>query len=163
MNKMKINIPMFAALILLLLTMITTHMTSGLYARYTSHASGSASARVARFAVTGVVTPVEDENGKYTLVVINDSEVTVHYNIIVEVDNHLSVTLGGVTKTPVLGSVTFENDDWKLAPGASTENPMLMTIDVADWTNITQSDKNFGATEPVTFTFTVKVDAEQVD
>ena len=36
-----------------LLTMVTTHITSGLYARYTGSASGSASARVAKFKVTG--------------------------------------------------------------------------------------------------------------
>jgi len=46
-KKAKLNIPMCLALILLCLTMFTTHLMSGLYARYVTKGSGEDSARVA--------------------------------------------------------------------------------------------------------------------
>ena len=69
----KVNIPMCAALVLLLLTMISVHLTSGLYARYTSTASGSDSARVAKFHVVSdqpqdvQVNCWESNEGVYTI------------------------------------------------------------------------------------------------
>lgn len=45
----KVNIPMILAAILLFLTLLSIHLTSGLYARYVTTASGSDSARVAKF------------------------------------------------------------------------------------------------------------------
>lgn len=47
--KAKMNIPMCVAMVLLCLTLITTHMMCGLYARYIARASGEDSARVAEF------------------------------------------------------------------------------------------------------------------
>ena len=44
-----INIPMFAAAVLFCLTLISLHLTGGLYAKYTSAATGSDSARVISF------------------------------------------------------------------------------------------------------------------
>ena len=48
-HKAKINIPMCFAAILLCLTLISIHLTSGLYAKYISSASGNDSARVIKF------------------------------------------------------------------------------------------------------------------
>ena len=48
-HKTKINIPMCLAVILLCLTLISIHLTSGLYAKYISSASGNDSARVIKF------------------------------------------------------------------------------------------------------------------
>ena len=79
MGKAKLNIPMCAALILLLLTMISVHMTSGLYARYTSTATATDTARVAKFDVTRSVEPVKDKNGVFELTVTNNSEVSITY------------------------------------------------------------------------------------
>jgi len=45
----KLNIPMCIACVLLCLTLLSVHLTSGLYSRYTSSASGSDSARVVKF------------------------------------------------------------------------------------------------------------------
>ena len=45
----KVNIPMFVAAVLFCLTLLSVHMTSGLYARYISSAYGSDSARVISF------------------------------------------------------------------------------------------------------------------
>ena len=48
-HKTKMNIPMCLAAILLCLTLISIHLTSGLYAKYISSASGNDSARVIKF------------------------------------------------------------------------------------------------------------------
>lgn len=48
-HKTKMNIPMCLAAILLSLTLISIHLTSGLYAKYISSASGNDSARVIKF------------------------------------------------------------------------------------------------------------------
>lgn len=50
-NRGKVNIPICVAAVLLFLTLLSTHLCSGLYARYTTTASGSDSARVARFEI----------------------------------------------------------------------------------------------------------------
>ena len=160
MGKAKLNIPMFAALILLLLTMVTTHMTSGLYARYTASATASDSARVAKFDVTGDVTGA---GNVYYLTVNNNSEVAVEYSVVVQMHPKLSVTIGEETKTlkDDETSVTFENDDWKLAPNANSE-PIAMTFAVADWSGLTKSTDN-GEQVTVNLDFAVKVTAVQID
>jgi hypothetical protein len=48
-HKTKINIPMCLAVILLCLTLISIHLTSGLYAKYISSDSGNDFARVIKF------------------------------------------------------------------------------------------------------------------
>lgn len=163
MNKMKLNIPMYAALVLLLLTLITTHITSGLYARYTGVVSGSENVRVAKFKVACDVEPVSDEEGKYTLTVTNDSEVAVKYSIVVEMSDHLSAAISGEKKTLAAGEtfVTFENDAWTLAPSES--EPLPLQFAVENWKGITDPDTNNGASEKVPFGFKVKVTAEQID
>lgn len=156
MGKAKLNIPMFAALILLLLTMITTHMTSGLYARYTASATGSDSVRVAKFEVTCDVERVAGTD-TYILTVQNNSEVTVKYSVQVTLDPHLSAKLDGVE--PVDG--LFENADWQLLPEAEPVEHTL-ALAVTNWNGLTTSDEP-QATEPVSLSFSVNVIAEQVD
>ena len=51
MGKTKLNIPMCAAVVLLYLTLLSIHLTSGLFARYTTTVTASDSARVAKFDV----------------------------------------------------------------------------------------------------------------
>lgn len=80
----KVNIPMVLACVLLCLTLISIHLTSGLYARYTTTATASDSARVARFEVEGTATEelkldCRAKNGEYIITVQNNSEVTVEY------------------------------------------------------------------------------------
>lgn len=162
MSKTKLNIPMFAALILLLLTMVTTHYTSGLYARYSSTAYGADTARVAAFDVSFVLTKNEDDT--YALTVSNDSEVSVKYSIIVEMDPHLSVAIGDDVKT-IEGSetfVTFENASWTLTPETEAE-PLTLTFAVADWSGLTDPDQDEGSFTEVELGFKVRVAAEQID
>ena len=170
MGKAKLNIPMCAALVLLLLTMISVHMTSGLYARYTSTVTVSDSARVAKFDVTTVVTPVAGENGKYNLNVTANSEVAVTYHMdLVFTEslgdalsgNKLAITVDGdsgdwneATKT-----LSFSNID-TLNPGPANKNHTLL-FDILDWTFVTAGESGDEITKVLSFT--ANVTAEQVD
>lgn len=51
-RKSKVNIPILAACILLCLTIFSVHLTSGLYARYTTTGTGQDEARVAKFDIS---------------------------------------------------------------------------------------------------------------
>ena len=164
MDKMKLNIPMFTALILLLLTMITTHMTSGLYARYVATSSGGDSARVAAFDVSSQLTADSEVNGKYTLTVSSASEVAVEYKIVVTFDAPMSVALNdGTPQTRPAGenTVTFTNEDWKFAPGTHSAEYTLQFA-MADWTYITKTVTNEQEASQ-TIAFSVDVVAEQID
>lgn len=56
-RNQKVNIPMFMSVVLFWLTLVTTHFTGGLYAKYVVKGSGEDSARVIKF---GTVTITED-------------------------------------------------------------------------------------------------------
>lgn len=164
-NKRKVNIPMCAALVLLLLTMISVRITSGLYARYTSTASATDSVRVAKFDVSCDVQPVEDTEGVYTLTVTNHSEVAVEYSFTVCVPDTISVAVDSqAARSPAAGedTVTFENDNWKLAPGEHTQNHTL-TFAVVNWANLTPPSPEPEVSRDVTVIFDVIVTAEQLD
>ena len=168
MGKQKVNIPMCAALVLLLLTMISIHMTSGLYARYTSTATATDSARVAKFDVEAAVTATAT-NGEYTLTVNNKSEVAVKYKVIVtfnevlpEADT-LTVKLGDTTIT-TSDKMTYTTDYvGTLAPGA-TGTPHTLTIGingVGGWQDYTKPVS--GKKVDVPLAFSVDIVAEQID
>lgn len=83
----------YLAGILLCLVMLTTHLTSGLYARYTTSSAFEDSARVAVFEVSQKGTLMENglqvsmapsEDKDYTLIVNNKSEVDIRYYISLE-------------------------------------------------------------------------------
>lgn len=88
--KEKVNIPICAAAVLLCLTLFSAHLTGGIYARYTTSASGSDSARVAKFEVTEAGTVLTDSitadlipgaEETRTIQVTNNSEVVVKYSV----------------------------------------------------------------------------------
>ena len=64
---------------------ITSHMMSGLYARYSTTATGSASASVAKFDIDANCV-YDAETDKYKLTITNNSEVTVSYSVLFMVD-----------------------------------------------------------------------------
>lgn len=82
----------YLAGVLLCLTLVSVHLTSGLYARYCSTASGEDSARVARFNVTAegeltatfsaLISP--GETVEKTVKVHNNSEVAITYTVSAE-------------------------------------------------------------------------------
>lgn len=164
MKKAKLNIPICAALVLLFLTMVSIHMTSGLYARYTTSDSAHDSARVAKFAVESVLTPVENENGKFTLTVTNNSEVAVQYKVEVEFSAPMSVALNSGDAKELEGdatSITFSDTSWTLAPGAEADTHTLQ-FSLNDWSYITKNANNVSEWEE-SLDFTVNVTAEQID
>lgn len=94
--------------VLFCLTLFSMHLTSGLYARYTTSASGSDSARVARFNIeqTGELTQLIELDvypgfaESYTLALKNNSEVAVSYTVTAEqltMNLPLEVSLSGST------------------------------------------------------------------
>ena len=141
MTRNKKNIPMYAACILLCLVLITTYMTSGLYARYTAEGLGSDSARVATFDITNSdlrfsekmridIAPAEDEVKE--IAINNKSEVVVKYTLkVVNQTNNIPLQFkispdGGSTFTDMIalkdqeGKPTGEViSEGNLVPGAS--------------------------------------------
>lgn len=173
MGKPKLNIPMCAALVLLLLTIISIHLTSGLYARYTATGTASDSARVAKFDVKADVQPATDEDGnkmedRFVLTVTNNSEVAVKYNVVIGFTDPMSIAISiamddDPAQTPAENesSVTFTNENWTLAPG-SASSPHTLQFAVTDWTDITKSVSG-APTAEMSLNFTVSVTAEQID
>ena len=170
MGKAKLNIPMCAALILLLLTMISVHMTSGLYARYTSTATATDTARVAKFDVARSVEPVKDKNGVYELTITNNSEVSITYHVDLVFkeslkdaldSGKLSITLHGKTGSwdDSTNTLTFN----KVETIKYNSEPVTreLVIEVQDWKFVTAAGE--GASIEKTLDFTVNVTAEQVD
>lgn len=170
MGKAKVNIPICAALVLLFLTMVSIHMTSGLYARYTSTSTASDSARVAKFDVDAnkqddvtVICDIDGDNGDYVITVNNKSEVAIKYNIDLVFDKALFAGVElkiGETKGVVLDDKTVKfSDVGLLAPGGNMDH--TVTFHVTNWETITKDMTGIkGTTE---LSFTARVHAVQVD
>ncbi len=97
-NKTKVNIPICIAAVLLCLTLFSTYLVTGLFARYATSAQGSDHARVAKFSIKrgGALTEsieadlVPGEDKGVTLIIENNSEVAVEYTVTVtNVSNNL--------------------------------------------------------------------------
>ena len=172
-ERQKLNIPMCLALILFVLTMISIHLTSGLYARYATVATASDSARVAKFAVSGALdrgdvtlTYAPDAAGAYNMTVTNESEVTVEYSVSIVFgdenlpEDALNVTLGTQNGTWEGNTLTFSNVG-TLEPGAGDQTYTLH-IGVNDWSYIT-ADVADGESVTKALNFTVNIHAVQVD
>ena len=109
--KNKVNIPLFLASILFCLTLISSSLTSNLIAKYSAAASGSDSARVAKFDAVAtkdnsqpgtieLVPGDSDSSGTYEFTIKNNSEVVVKNIIIVKnVPNQVKVIYNGTEKT----------------------------------------------------------------
>ena len=117
MRKSNKRTPLFfyVGVILLCVTMVSVHMSSGLYARYTSVASGDeASARVATFEYTGgspqitsselVVKVTPNAPVEYDFSFRNDGETAIRYTVSVEnVSKNLPLLLNDVTGVVEIG------------------------------------------------------------
>lgn len=131
----KVNIPFTIAVVLLCLLTFSVYLTSGMLARYTTRASFSDSARVAKFTVGAtssitnmkfdyrggafkavdeqggviVVNNVEQTVHPYSLTVTNNSEVAVRYNVelIPEAGSFANITVSAmVGETALTVTVT---------------------------------------------------------
>ena len=112
-RRSKVNIPICAAAVLLCLTMFSAHLTGGIYARYSTTASGSDSARVIKF---GQLT-LTDETKTPTITVGSGSEAIEQIIVIpgVPIDREVLVSFdGSESATYVFLEVVVEKggDDW---------------------------------------------------
>lgn len=154
--------------VLLFLTLLSTHLLSGLYARYTSVATGSDSARVAKFDVQ--VTGPEDieifyggtGEGPYDITVVNNSEVAVACNmdvVVSEINFGITVTLNGTPLSTSEAKTLPFGKLGEIAPGGTATYDM--TFAVQDWGQFTQAIE--GTSREHEVTFTMYIDVVQVD
>lgn len=176
MGNRKFNIPMCAAFILFILTLISMHLTSGLFARYTVTATGSDTARVAKFDVQAGVgenitmdCTLGTDPGKYSITVKNNSEVAVRYSITVDFTEQipgtaLMVTLDGESGTMSNNTLSFQNCG-ELVPNAEEKNHNL-EFTMTNWSHVTSRENGGVRGEPNAtweLDFNVTVHAEQID
>ena len=141
--------------VLLCLTLLSVHLTSGMFARYSATATGSDTARVANFQVTDTGTFTKDlyleynpgMSNKYDIVIENRSEVAVKCTVTVErLSNHIPMK---VTLSGDITDVTFAPND-----------PVTKTVGLElNWPN-TENDAVYSYEVDA---IRVRVCAEQID
>ncbi len=133
--KSQKNIPMRIAAVLLCLTLFSTYLVTGLFARYTTSAQGSDHARVAKFSIQGsgaLSRSIEaslfpGESQTATLIIENNSEVAVEYTVAVtNVTNNLPLSFRmvkeGASPTVDTNGTTFTA---RQIPGSHTDKYTL--------------------------------------
>lgn len=134
-NKIKINIPIRVAAVLLCLTLVLTYLVSGLFARYVTSSESSSSARVAKFSIEGegilsesiAVSLAPGGYEEKTFSIKNNSEVSVEYTVeVAKMTNNLPLELSMKKKD---SSSTEEESNTKFIvrqdPGSHTDEYTL--------------------------------------
>ncbi len=170
----KANILMCTAAVLLCATLFSMHFVGGLYARYTTSASGSDSARVAAFSITqegtifnnieANVTPGETQS--VTLTIKNNSEVAMEYTLTVtNVTGNITPLKFKLTPTEGAPSVTTESYENGISinsagqiPGEHTDKYTLNIV----WEPSEKEEDDLALIGMVDY-ITVSVTAAQVD
>ena len=160
-NINKVNIPLLLAGILFCLTLISSSLTSNLIAKYSTTATGSDSARVAKFDVNtstnnqpGTIELVpgdSDSNGTYTFKITNNSEVVVKNSVIVQgVPDNVQVKVGfNETQKTQTGPGDLAFDVGELGIGANVDCTLTFSALDGSATQVAQ--------------VTIRVLTEQVD
>lgn len=147
---------MRVAFVLLCMVSVSVYLMGGLLAKYHSSGSGEDEARVAKFEVnvTGTVPeggivckPVDNGDGTYTIMIENQSEVAVRYE--------LAAT---ITEKPDYIKAEFDTASGDLAPGATGTSNLTFTV---NWDEFTKEKTGSSASEELTFTVTA--DVTQID
>ena len=156
MRQSNIKIPFLfnLGLVLMCLMLISFSMVGRLYARYSTTATGEATAQIAKFdvQVTGDPTDVDvdvaqETEGVYTFTITNNSDVTVEYDLTVDYGQ------------PVLGiDANFDRNEGNLLPGEDVARKLTFMVDLAEVTK----DMS-GSSGSISYAFTVTVNVEQVD
>lgn len=164
-GKKQLNIIYGIVLTLLCAVLLTTYLTSGLYARYSTTATGSASAMVASFKIETDLDNVklgtqqidnlqlgitEDGNNvSIPFYIISESDVTVGYSVLIDfkkaLPEYITLTLsnGSINKTLYADgekSIFEFNEFAQLTEGSSEEQKenLLLTFSITDLSNITE-------------------------
>lgn len=170
-KKLNLNFVFKLVAVLLCLVLLVTHLSSKLYAKYTSRASGSDSARVAVWNVdassneSGLVINCADASAvdqvmtdAYGLTVTNDSEVAVSYDLIVVFNQALADEI----------TLTLDNN---AIPDTTTDNKTFVFSNVGQL-GVGSTSKDHTLTFSVTYNdidedysydFQVTADFEQID
>lgn len=166
--KTRPPIAIIAASVLLCLVLVSVHMTSGMFARYTVQAQSDDAARAAAFNVSAeadtyhpvsIIADGTDENGvaTYTVKVKNNSEITVRYDAVVK--------LKGEDKAKFDDSTDKLSFSGELAPNSDAEKQL--TFDMSEY--FKQNDKyNTFSNDDISGSkgkcpFTVSVKFTQID
>ena len=157
MKKSNNNMPIvfYVGLLLVCLTFFSVHMSSGLYARYASSATGSSSARVARLDMSHLVVTQDasidasialnffdpaEFSDSVVLCVTSDSEVAMKYDVIVTLPagvdyDWLSVELeldGGTVVGSVDENVITFTEVGKFSPSDDTVKEHTLYFSIID-------------------------------
>lgn len=163
------------ALILLCMTLFSTSMLSGLYAKYIAKDNGDDDARVATFEVDvdgnfadGITVNASqgDLDGTYQFTVENKSEVAVYYDLLITFTEDVSfcnVALTNPVGSDILGiqdgdTITFSKIG-SLAPGAKGD-PYTVTF-ILDLDKFTKDET--GSSVEKTVSFTAIIRCTQID
>lgn len=156
MKQSNIKIPFVfnLGLVLMCLMLISFSMMGGLYARYSTTATGEATAQIAKFDVqvtgdtTGVAVDVaEVTKGVYTITITNNSDVTVEYDLTMAYEQ----TVSGIV-------ANFDYNEGNLLSGKNVACKLTFTV---DWAEVTKGMS--GSSDSISYDFTVTVNVEQVD
>lgn len=155
MRQANIKIPFVfnLGLVLMCLMLVTFSMVGGLYARYSTTATGEATAQIAKFDVqvtgdtTGVAVDVTQEKGVYTFTITNNSDVTVEYDLTMAYEQ----TVSGIV-------ANFDHNEGKLMAGENVACKLTFMVDLAEVTKGMS-----GSSDSISYNFTVTVNVEQVD
>lgn len=145
-NRRTPVIALRTAAVLLILVMMTTSIVSGRYARYTSSATVSDSARVAKYdvsvkAITGdqiVLDPNSSNTASYNFSVTSGSEVTVEYDLLIELPQALQEGIvlslaqgeGNIPLTKTDNTYTAENAGTFTPQGGTHSYILTFTADL---------------------------------
>lgn len=163
----KPNKAIWAACILLCLVLLSTCLSSNIYAKFVSGASGADRARIARFHPTSDLN-AGTTDGAYEISLRNSSEVAVYYTVTVQPYNPgqiSSCSLNGVAGTAKDdGSFVFDRVD-ALKPGGSDTATLLLSADPSFDDPDVAPDLSFSSSSSVydlDCPFTVTVSYEQI-
>ena len=157
------------ALILLCMTLFSTSMLSGLYAKYIAKNNGEDSARVAKFDVTAewsedvtVNASLGQTNGTYNFTVTNNSEVAITYDLVITfpggIPDYLQTSLHDKVAAKSGNTITFSKVA-SLAPAtADTQRTLTFTVDLEKFTQPAT-----GESYEETLTFTATIRCTQID
>ena len=155
MKQSNIKIPFVfnLGLVLMCLMLISFSMMGGLYARYSTTATGEATAQIAKFdvQVTGDTTKVDVDvaqvtEGVYTITITNNSDVTVEYDLTMADEQPAGIV------------ANFDPNEGNLRSGENVARTLTFTVDLDEVTK----DMS-GPSDSKSYHFTVKVNVEQVD